>query len=176
MRTRAIGVAVGLALAAGTGRVAATVGDAGFAESVVWMSWELAVATGLEWAPDGSNRLFVIRQDGHVRIIKDGTLLPQPFAVMTPTYRLGECGLLGVAFDPDFLSTRHVYFFVTVGEHEQQIVRYTVHGDVGIDKTMVVAGLPTNGANHVGGAVGFGPVDGKLYWGIGDLGGDDVGT
>ena len=72
-------------------------------------------------------------------------------------------------FRPRFAQNRYVYFFVTVSASEQQIIRYTDSGGVGTDKTVILAGLPTAGQNHDGGAVGFGP-DGKLYWAIGDLG------
>jgi glucose/arabinose dehydrogenase len=147
----------------------AVITDSAFTETRFVSSAELASATGLAWAPDGSNRLFITRKDGLILIIKNGVLLPTPFATVTPLYVVNECGLLGIAFDPNFLVTRHLFVFVTVSPSEQQIIRYTVSGDIGTEKTVVVAGLPTVGANHDGGAIGFGP-DGKLYWAIGDLG------
>jgi len=132
-------------------------------------------ATGMAWAPDGSNRLFVTTQPGSVWIVAHGDI-PTPaerdtrlFATVTPIHFSGECGLLGLVFDPDFLVNHYVYFFVTVSASEQQIIRYTAEGDVGTNKTVIVAGLPTNGGNHNGGAIGVGP-DGKLYWAIGDNG------
>jgi len=147
----------------------ATVLDPNFVESDYVTSPALAAATGLAWAPDGSNRLFVSRKDGQILVIKNGQLLPTPFATITPIYTVSECGLVGIAFDPDFLANHWLYAFVTVSGTEQQIIRYTADGDLGIDKKTIVAGLPTVGANHDGGAVGVGP-DGNLYWAIGDNG------
>jgi MYXO-CTERM domain-containing protein len=48
-------------------------------------------------------------------------------------------------------------------------VRYRAEGNIGVEPTIIAAGLPTRGLNHDGGALAFGP-DGKLYWSIGDLG------
>jgi glucose/arabinose dehydrogenase len=143
--------------------------DPAFIDTAWVSSPQLEAATGMAWAPDGSNRLFVITKGGSVLVIKNGALLPAPFATLTPIYTGSECGLIGIAFDPNFLVNQYVYLFVTVSASEQQIVRYTAMGDTGVAKTTIVAGLPTNGANHDGGALGVGP-DGKLYWAVGDLG------
>ncbi|WNG45396.1 PQQ-dependent sugar dehydrogenase [Archangium minus] len=152
---------------------------AGF-EDTVYVSSELSSATGMAWAPDGSGRLFITLKNGQVRVVRleNGAIATQPGKPTQPVTQLfatepavtaSECGLIGIAFDPNYVLNRYVYFFVTVSASEQRIVRYTDTGSTGTARTELVRGLPTRGANHNGGGIGFGP-DGKLYWSIGDLG------
>ncbi|QSQ20303.1 PQQ-dependent sugar dehydrogenase [Pyxidicoccus parkwayensis] len=151
----------------------------GFVETS-YTSSSLSQATGLAWAPDGSGRLFIALKTGSVRVVamKNGaletqgttsTLVTSVFATEPSVYTNSECGLIGIAFDPNYVVNRYVYVFVTVSASEQRIVRYTDANGVGTARTEVVKGLPTAGQNHDGGAIGFGP-DGKLYWAIGDNG------
>jgi glucose/arabinose dehydrogenase len=55
----------------------------------------------MEIAPDGS--IFVCEQGGRLRVIKSGVLLPTPFLTLNVDSQ-GERGLLGIAFDPNFIS------------------------------------------------------------------------
>src|SRR6266545_5482326 len=59
--------------------------------------------TAMAFAPDG--RLFVCQQGGQLRVIKNGALLTTPFVTLTVD-SAGERGLLGVAFDPDFVTNQ----------------------------------------------------------------------
>ncbi|QRK06317.1 PQQ-dependent sugar dehydrogenase [Archangium violaceum] len=151
----------------------------GFSETS-YTSSELTPATSMAWAPDGSGRLFITLKNGVVRTVamKNGALETQAgtntpvssvFATEPAIYTNSECGLIGIAFDPNYVVNRYVYFFVTVSSTEQRIVRYTDANGVGTARTEVVTRLPTAGQNHNGGGLGFG-ADGKLYWSIGDLG------
>ncbi len=160
---------IGLASAA---PLHATVSDPNWTETV--FSSDGNSHTGLAWAPDGSDRLFVIEKGGRVRVLTGalttGAGAWTTFATMSPIFPSGsETGLIGMAFDPNFASNRYVYFFVTVSSSEQQIIRYTASGATGTERTVIVAGIPTAGSNHDGGGVGF-AADGKLYWSTGDLG------
>src|SRR3712207_2959634 len=71
---------------------------AGFSES--FPARGLSRPTAMALAPDG--RIFICQQGGAVRVVKDGALLDDPFVTIAvdPT---GERGLLGIAFDPNFV-------------------------------------------------------------------------
>lgn len=149
----------------------AAVSDPNWSETTV--STDGSQHTGMAWAPDGSDRLFVLEKTGRVRVMSGlltaGTPSWSTFATMPQVFTNSECGLIGMAFDPDYVSNRYVYFFVTVSASEQRIYRYRDAGGSGVTPTVIMSQLPTNGNNHDGGGIGFG-ADGKLYWSIGDLG------
>ncbi len=131
----------------------------------------LASPTAMQFAPDG--RLFVAEQGGRLRVIKDGALLPTPFITLTVS-SVGERGLLGVAFDPDFATstTKYVYLYYTATTPaiHNRISRFTANGDVavpGSEVTILDLDNLSSATNHNGGALAFGS-DGKLYAAVGE--------
>jgi glucose/arabinose dehydrogenase len=81
----------------------------------------LIPTTGLAWAPDGSGRLFILNKNGKVLVatMRDGELVKQGSALATTVFATeavyinSECGLIGLAFDPNFAVNRYVYLFMT---------------------------------------------------------------
>jgi glucose/arabinose dehydrogenase len=78
--------------------------------------------TALAFTPDG--RLLIATQDGTLRVVKNGALLPTPALTFNPnaagasstTPQIcteSERGLLGVAVDPDFAANNYIYLFYT---------------------------------------------------------------
>lgn len=140
---------------------------AGFTKTEGWVAG-LQSATAFAQAPDG--RWFVAQQGGAVRIVKNGQLLPTPFAAMA-TAAVGERGLIGIALHPDFASNGFVYLHYTSaqGGAHNRISRLVATGDVASGPEQVLVDLPalSQATNHNGGALHFG-VDRKLYVGVGD--------
>lgn len=144
---------------------------AGFSETRI--ATGLASPTSLAVAPDG--RVFVTEQTGRLRVIRDGVLLPQPFVTLSVN-TLGERGLLGVALDPNFATTQHVYLYYTsptAPPRVNRIVRYTASAsnpDVAAANSalqLIELSPLTTAFIHNGGALAFG-TDGKLYIATGD--------
>src|SRR5215471_2644485 len=70
----------------------------------------IAGPTDIQNAGDGSGRLFLVQQDGLIRVWQNGVLLPAPFLdIRSKTKADGEKGLLGLAFPPNFVSARRFY-------------------------------------------------------------------
>ena len=138
---------------------------AGFVRSTVAQGFG-SLLTSAAFAPDG--RLFLTELTGRVRIVKNGALLPTPFATL-PVLDGGERGLLGVALDPDFAANGHVFLYFTTPQGSNRISRFTAAGDVvAPGSEQVLVDLPVLSAPfHQGGAMHFGP-DGKLYVATGD--------
>jgi len=124
--------------------------------------------TAMALAPDG--RIFVSQQGGAVRVIKNGVLLATPFLTVTVDSQ-GERGLLGVAFDPNFVSNQLVYVYYTVPTPaHNRVSRFIASGDVAIaGSETILMELPnlSTATNHNAGAIHFGP-DGDLYIAVGD--------
>ncbi|MDP9195016.1 MAG: PQQ-dependent sugar dehydrogenase [Acidobacteriota bacterium] len=128
----------------------------------------LSSPTAMAMAPDG--RIFVCQQGGALRVIKNNALLATPFITLTVNSS-GERGLLGVAFDPDFLTNQFIYLYYTAATPaiHNRISRFTASGDVVVPGSEVVL-LDLNNlsaTNHNGGAIHFGR-DGKLYAAVGE--------
>lgn len=151
----------------------------------------LANPVYLTHAPDGSGRMFVVEQAGVIRILENGSLLSDPFLdIQGPVNSVcGECGLLGLAFPPDYAESGVFYVNYTAtgnpaqpadpdepdGMNDTVIARYSVSAnpnvaDAGSETRILVINQPHT--NHNGGQISFGP-DGTLYIGMGDGGGQN---
>src|SRR5688500_17710093 len=156
-------------------RTLLSVDPPGFAETQ--FVGDLNRPTSMTFAPDG--RIFVTEQGGALRVVKNGSVLANPFVNLNVD-SVGERGLLGVTFDPNFATNGFVYVYYTVpngpdgssGAHNR-ISRFTAAnttGDVaaeGSERVILELDTLSGATNHNGGAIHFGR-DGKLYAATGE--------
>jgi cysteine-rich repeat protein len=120
------------------------------------------------------NRLFIVEQDGLVRILDDGALRATPFLdLVDEAACCGERGLLSLAFHPDYESNGRFFVNYTNNAGDTVVARYQVSADPNVadeGTATVLLTVDQEAANHNGGQLQFGP-DGYLYIGIGDGGG-----
>ena len=123
----------------------------------------------------GDARLFVVEQNGLIKVIKNGAVLGTPFLNLTSLVQCcGEEGLLGLAFEPNHATTGRFYVYYTNESGNQVIARYQVSGNPDVanpGSAQILMTIPNpDYGNHNGGWLSFGP-DGHLYAGVGDGGG-----
>lgn len=138
-------------------------------------------ASPVEIANCGDNRLFIVEQDGLIRILNsNGTINTNPFLnISTLTNQSGEQGLLGMAFHPNYSSNGFFYINYTNISGNTVIARYSVNAsnpNLANPTGTILLTINQPYANHNGGTLKFGP-DGYLYIGMGDGGsGGDPGN
>lgn len=132
---------------------------------------------------DGSGRLFVVEQQGRIRIVRDGQLIDAPFLDVTDRVESSgnEQGLLSIAFDPDFAENGRFFIGYTGQGPTNVVSRFQIsEEDPGLadpNSERILFSIDDPFPNHNGGLVQFGP-DGNLYVGFGDggSGGDPLGN
>lgn len=128
---------------------------------------------------DGSGRLFIVEQDGLIRIWDGSQLLATPFLdVSSLTTSSGEQGLLGLAFHPDYVNNGRFFINFTadglagVPFGTTVVAEYQVSANPNVadaNSRQIIFTVRQDFANHNGGQLQFGP-DGYLYIGMGDGG------
>ncbi len=124
-------------------------------------------------APGDFDRVFIVEQGGRIKILKNGQVLSPVFLnVSTLTNPVGERGLLGLAFHPNFAVNKRFYINYTNNVDDTVVAMYTVSSnpDIADANGDMVLTFDQPHSNHNGGWLGFGP-DGYLYVATGDGGG-----
>lgn len=138
--------------------------------------------------PGETQRLFVCEKGGLLRMIPDVTATtPTASTFLNLTSLLSgrgeaidtgsECGLLGLAFHPNYATSRYFYIFYSVtksGARYERVSRFTTRtedptlADTTSEKILIEQRDEDD--NHNGGDLHFGPSDGFLYISVGDEG------
>ncbi len=128
-------------------------------------------------AGDGSQRLFIVEQNGVIRVLQNGVTLSTPFLDIRDRvlFSGGEQGLLSVAFPPNFANKGYFYVYYTQKNGDNRTARFSLkpgdpdQADPASEKLIITFNHQSY-SNHDGGQLAFGP-DGYLYIGTGDGGG-----
>jgi glucose/arabinose dehydrogenase len=131
----------------------------------------------LTHAGDGTDRLFVVQQDGFIKVFPNDstTLTSQTFLNVSAKISSpgAEEGLLGLAFHPQYASNGYFFINYTAPNPLRTVIsRFHVSADPSVADTaeQVILEMLQPYSNHNGGMIAFGP-DGYLYIGTGDGGG-----
>ena len=131
----------------------------------------------LQHAGDGSGRLFVVEQEGTIRVFENQADVAESELFLDITDRVaccGEKGLLGLAFHPDFEANGVFFVDYTAPDPLRTVIaRYRLdaadpsRADPNSEEIILEVEQPYG--NHNAGQIAFGP-DGMLYVTLGDGG------
>ena len=128
----------------------------------------------LTFLPDGD--ILVTERPGRLRIVRDGTLDPQPISGVPEVYATGLGGLMDIALHPQFSENGLVYmsYIKPIGEddHTPALFRGRLEGMALVDGVDVFVSRSKVGGPVAGSGMIFGP-DGNVYMAVGGAG-DDV--
>jgi glucose/arabinose dehydrogenase len=145
-------------------------------------------------APRKDPRLFVVERGGTIQILENGEPRDRPFLdISTRVSAVGEGGLLGLAFPPDYAASQRFYVFYTTcdpagvgglpcsvgatpGVFHSRLSRFRSSNDPNLadpNSEEVLLDVAQPFANHKGGTIAFHPTTGLLYLGFGDGGSAD---
>lgn len=151
--------------------------------SVTLVSAELDKPWDMDFLPSGD--ILVTEKNGSLVLIRD----EQQYTIAEfEAISTGLVGLMGVAVDPEFALTGHIFIYYTYDldpdymdqelkreNHRRalsKVVRFTLKDDKLSDEFTLLSKIPGS-LEHAGGRLAFGP-DGKLYATTGD--GSDIPT
>ncbi|MGQ9914327.1 MAG: PQQ-dependent sugar dehydrogenase [Thermogutta sp.] len=131
----------------------------------------------IAFAPDGTNRLFVVEQHGVIHVFPN-----HPDAERTAVFLdirevvsrdHNEEGLLGLAFHPRYKENGRFFVYYSTKPRASIVSAFRVSADnpnrADRDSEEILMKIEQPYGNHNGGSIEFGP-DGKLYIGLGDGG------
>ena len=131
----------------------------------------------IEFPPDGTDRLFVVERIGQIYVFQNDPGVSQRTVfldISSAITTMGECGLLGLAFHPDYQVNRYFYvLYVNESPLQTVISRFTASA---VNPNLALPGselpiltIPQNSLFHKGGCIAFG-LDGYLYISLGEDG------
>jgi len=125
----------------------------------------------------GQNRMVVVEQAGRVKVFDDDPAVLEATEILNITDKVvftGEQGLLGLAFDPDFVNNRFVYLYYTIESPQVSIISRMPWDDASdtLDESReeIILQVDQPYHSHNAGMIAFGS-DNYLYIALGD-GGD----
>ncbi len=132
---------------------------------------------GLVPSNDGSNRLFVVEQEGTIRVFENSptnTASTYFLDIRSKVLYGGEQGLLGFALHPNYAQNGYFYVDYTADNPPRTVIaRYQVSqtnpNTAEQNSELILLQINQPFSNHNGGQLAFGN-DGYLYIGMGDGG------
>jgi glucose/arabinose dehydrogenase len=129
----------------------------------------LAAPWSMAFLPNGD--MLVTERVGRLRIVRNGTLDPQPIAGTPQVVAMQQGGLLEVALHPRFAENQYVYLtYSKAGDqgNTTALARGKFDGKALSEvKDLFVADAWSKGGLHFGSKLAFGP-DGMLYMTVGE--------
>jgi len=131
----------------------------------------------LTHANDGTNRIFVVQQNGLIRVFPNDSAVTSATTFLNISSRIstgGERGLLGLAFHPNYATNGYFYVnYTQAGTGRTIVSRFRVDpnnpNQADPNSEVILLNIYQPYDNHNGGMIMFG-LDGYLYIGMGDGG------